>query len=160
MKQYIRAMALDRNSAKEHVKSYRKVVTDHVIECIVYKNTLGCYRHWVDELTAWIADVNNTQLKIKRNPPKFKQFEYKEFLFGLFGTTTTDVKGALLSYKANNTDYPDFEITKDLVLTAYGCSQDLAEAVCYLLATSKGKNDTSSEDVKNTILSVLDEYCQ
>lgn len=159
MKLCIFAMSLDRSSAKQRAESYRKPITDHLIECILYGDSFKCYNHWISELAAWIDDVNSTKLKIRRNPPKFKESEYREYLFGLFGNTTSDTRGALLSYKANNKEYPDFEIDKYLVLRTYGASQDLAESVCRLLATSKGREDTSVEDISNLIHSVLDVHC-
>ena len=158
MKRYVRAMGLERGPAREHVESYRKVLTDHIIECVVYKDSLGCYNHWIDEMSAWIDDVNTTQLKIKRNPPKFKEHEYKEFLFGLFGTTTSDARGALVSYKANNRDYPDFDIDRQLVLKLYGASQDLSDSICDLLSRSKGRIDTDKQKIELLIHSILDEY--
>ena len=149
---------MESGSAKIHVEAYKKCIAEHIIKCVVYGDSLDCYNHWVDEISAWFFDINNTQLKIKRNPPKFKDFEYKDFVFGLLGTTTTDASGALLSFKANNASYPDFEITRSLVLSLYGASGDLEDYFCSLFSSSKGKIDTSLEDIRKQVHLILDEY--
>lgn len=156
MKRYIRAMGMDRSSAKLHVESYKKLVADHIIECVVYRDSLDCYEHWITELTAWFDDINTTQLKIKRNPPKFKDFEYQEYVFGLLGTTTTDAKNALMSYKANNTEYPDFEITRSLVLELYGTVGDIEDYFCNLFARSKGHIDTTIDNIREQLHVIFD----
>jgi len=157
MKKYIYAMSKARGPAKEHIESYRKVITDHLIECIVYGDSLQCYAHWVGELAAWFDDINKTELKIKRNPPKFKYKEYKEYVFGLFGNTTSDARGALLSYQANNKYYPHFDITRDLVLRLSGAVLDLSDMFCTEWSTSRG-SDFSTNEIETMIHSVLDEY--
>ena len=158
MKRYIYAMAMERDSAKMHVESYKKCVYNHIIECVVYGDSRQSYNHWIDELSAWFDDINTTLLKIKRNPPKFKDFEYRNMVFGLLGTTTTDAANALTSYKANNTEYPDFEVTRDLVLKLYGAAGDLEDFFCSLFARSKGHVDTSLDDINSYIHSILDEF--
>ena len=159
MKRYIRSMSFERRSAEKHVRSYQKVATDHIIEIVVYKNSSNDYNHWIDELSAWFVDINDTDLKIKRNPPKFKWHEYEEFVFGLLGQTTSDAKGALLSYKANNIKYPDFEIDRNLVLNLRGAASDLSDKMCGIWSTFRS-HSISTEEMNSELHSILDPYVE
>lgn len=157
MKRYIRAMGMERKYAQHYIESYSDVIKDHLIEIVVYKDSLNCYNHWVNELAGWFADINNTDLKIKRNPPKFKVYEYEQMIFGIFGGSTSDCKGALMSYKANNKDYPDFEIDRTMILELSGAVRDIIDEFCFLWANSK-KNSISNEEMADRIKDILDPY--
>lgn len=164
MKRYIKAMAFSRKDAESHIRALSKVIGEHIIKCVVYGDSLNCYSHWVnDELTSWFYDINTTYLKIDRKPPKFRYQDYDEFIFSQFGEDLNDMRISLSAFASLNFEkyggnYPDIEISKDIVSNMFQAVAELSRKMCRLLSTSSAKDPVSREEIRDLLHEVLDQY--
>lgn len=113
MKRYIYAMAIPRKNALEKLSSYSDVLERHVIECVVYKNSLGCMNHWIGEIASWLNSANRVNCKVA-----LKEEDYLESLFGAFGDERSDAELDVEVYQRSDlrkNSYPDFDITDKLI---------------------------------------------
>lgn len=133
MKRYIRAMAVPRKEATSKLNSYADVIQRHVIECVVYKDSLGYLHYWIGELAIWM----NTANKVVCKSP-LKESDYVDYLFGTFGDDRNDAEVDLQAYQKSDlrTDcYPDFEVTDELIDELFATTQKLIEVAVPILAS-------------------------
>lgn len=115
------------------VARLNETVTEHIIRCVVYKNTTGDLKHWVyDELGDYFETVSHYDARTVRT--KLKLSKYKELLFDNNGNNTNDTKGLLKDFRNNFVEkqhrYPDFEITEELVELFYKVRCEIRDTVC------------------------------
>lgn len=134
MKRYIYAMAIPRKNALDKLSSYSDVLERHVIECVVYKNSLGCMDHWIGEIASWLNTANRINCKVA-----LKESDYIESLFGAFGDEKSDAVLDLEVYQRSDlrrNSYPEFEITDELINDLFDTFNKLIE-ICVPLLVSK-----------------------
>lgn len=133
MKRYIYAMAIPRKSALDQLSSYSDVLLRHILECVIYKDDLGCLAHWIGEIASWLNKANKLKCKVS-----LKGQDYRDSLFGQIGDGFDDAQLALEVYQLSElrkNAYPDFEITDDLVnQTVNVCNQLVEIAIPILTA--------------------------
>lgn len=132
-------MSFPRKDAIAKMASLSNNINEHIIECVVYRelryNTIS---HWVDELAAWMARAN----KIKCNS-KLKKRDYLENLFGSLGNDIIDADVNLDEYRRKNRSlpenkqYPDFEITEQLIHDTYMAYQSVIECSLPILMSDE-----------------------
>lgn len=165
MKIYIRAMAFKRRDAERHIATLSSVIVDHLIKCLVYGDSLHCYRHWVDdELTLWFSQIDTAYLKIDRKPPKFRRDEYDEMIFGQFGEDPHDCSICLSTFTAEYCEryggtYPDFDISSDLISDTYKAITELSRKMCSAIAASSQKDPVGMNRIRQILHECLDKYC-
>lgn len=115
--EYILSMALPRKQALQHLSNDSEVLKDHVIKCILYADLRSDdMYHWIhDEISSWLEDASEIECKSKLKPK-----DYLDTVFSAFGTSFTDTRVLLKSFRKkyclrSSDPYPDFEITSDLV---------------------------------------------
>lgn len=102
-------------------------INKHVIKCVVYQYaTTTDPEHWVHEIAAWINKANCYKCK-----SKLTEQDYEDTLFGAFGDELYDAKINLLEFRDKNVkyrsigQYPDFEITDELVAKLFETYQQI-----------------------------------
>lgn len=133
MKRYIKAMALPRKDAISKLSNYSEMIERHVIECVVYKDSLGQLRHWIGEIATWLNAANKIVCKVP-----LKAVDYADNLFGVFGDERNDIEVDLITYQKSDlrTDcYPDFEVTDELIDELFATTQKLIEVTVPILVS-------------------------
>ena len=135
-------MSYPRKQLTDKLTSLSKVLNQHVIECVVYRDVRkDTISHWVTELAAWMNKVN--RLKCSST---FKAKNYKNTLFGEFGTTIDDAEMNLWLYQQLNEkynatkQYPAFEITPELVNKLYITYTDIVSISLPILCSKDVKS--------------------
>ena len=152
--QSIYGMAFPRSDALFKMKSYSNKINEHTIECVVYKQIKYLtVNHWVNELSAWMGRVN----KIKCDS-RLKARDYVQNVFGSFGSDILDAEVNLDEYRIRNLDkpedkqYPDFEISNDLILQLYNAYQSVIRTSLPLLMS---KEIYSVDEWKTNLLPIF-----
>lgn len=136
MKRYIRAdnifaMSQSRKVVLNRLVALSDVINRHIIECVVYRDSLSStLPHWVHEIAVWLQRANTLKCK-----SRLKARDYEDSLFGYFGDDKEDARNNLIMYqlwnaRSMNPDrYPDFEITDDMVDRLFSVYRDIT-TVC------------------------------
>lgn len=155
-------MSLVRDKAVSKIASLSDKIEEHLLKCLVYKNSTDDYRHWIDdELATWISLVND--ITIKPKDKKLKVKDYQSNLFGGLGDTYADANFALHLFRSNYTDsrkckepYPYFDITTELISTTLDAFTDIQSTLCEVLAK---KNGLDKANIAKLLHTILDKYC-
>lgn len=117
----ILGMSFPRKEALFKMESLSEEINEHIIQCVVYKELRYLtIDHWVGELATWMNRVN----KIKCSS-KLKKRDYLDTAFGSVGDSLIDADVNIDAYKLKNQkktkdeQYPDFEITDELLKKLY-----------------------------------------
>ena len=159
MKRLIYAMSYDRRKILHTAYRYSGMIADHVIKCIVYKQSNVDYDHWIGETANWIAAIN--RMKPKKGF-KLKAKDYKDNLFIGLGDELRDAELDLNRFKhlyVNHAvdPYPDFEITSKLCENLFNAYWELADVISKKLG--KYDEEAAKADITLDIHKVLDKYC-
>lgn len=107
-------MSFPLSVVKDKLSSNSKVLNEHVIKCVVYKDSLNCLDHWIDEITTWAYEASKHRCK-----SKIKSKVYEGTLFAWFGNDKTDCESNLLGFYSKFViqlkKYPKFEIDQELI---------------------------------------------
>lgn len=155
-------MSLERDKAVSKMSSLSDRIEEHLLKCLVYKDSINDYRHWVDdELATWISLVND--ITIKPKDKKLKAMDYQSNLFGGLGDTYADANFALHLFRSNHADsrkckepYPYFDITNELISATLDAFMDVQSTLCKVLAK---KNDLDKASIAEVLHTILDKYC-
>ena len=133
MKKYIKAMAFSRSNVLDKAKSLANTLNSHVIKCVVYRNVSPEYiDHWVEEIGIYIYSVNKLKSKTA-----LKANDYRNSLFADIGEDRDDAEANLMLFKLHNNEYPDFDITDELITDLYTHYTQLVDAAVPVLASNK-----------------------
>ena len=147
MKRYIKntsifGMAFPRKKALKIISDLSDNIDEHIIETVVYGELMpDTKHHWISELAVWMCKVN--RVKCSSN---LKEKDYINALFSTFGTTKEDAELNLSAYYSKvhrNSyfkDYPDFEITDELIDSLFYVYKDITQICLPILASSEEKN--------------------
>lgn len=125
-------MAFNRDKAIQQIARENDSYSDHVIKCILYKNTTNNLWHWVDEIATKLHNVNRIRLK---SGSKFdRQFYINEFLLS-DGDCPSDFEIVLNNFQSTyRFKYPKINITSDIVELTDVVFHDLSNYFSYILA--------------------------
>lgn len=141
----ILGMAMNRNKAVSRVESYAYTLVEHIIKCVVYGNSTGNLKHWVEDEICEILSVVNS-ITIKPSDKKLKKRDYVDTIFGYMGDARSDANVMVRDFRLknkHNSKYPNFEVTEDLIDRTYKSFQNIMNYMLPILIT---KNDMKSED--------------
>lgn len=126
-------MAFSRQKALEKIMQEAETYSDHLIKCIIFKNTTGNLWHWVDEISTKLSNVNKIKLKFGR---KFdKQVYLDEFLLA-DGDCEEDFKLTLEQFKRKyRFKYSEFEVTPELITLTNTVFNEIASYFAPMLAS-------------------------
>lgn len=148
---YIFAMSTPRAKALESIDRYADTFTKHLIKCVVFQNSTNDLEHWILELSNYLDFANS--FTIKPSNKKLKASDYEDTLFGYLGTTASDAKQMLKMFKFDcGKDYPEFDITNELVKKTYSVFQAILHKVLPILSS---KNDWDTEDFAALLHNIL-----
>lgn len=133
-------MAKHRYEAIDALKEVKDIINEHIIKCVVYHDERPCtLKHWIGEVAACLKQVDAITCR-----SALKQRDYMRYLFGPFGDAKDDAEWNLSCYKFKNErrpdheQYPDFEITDELVGELYETYQAIISAsLPWLIAKTK-----------------------
>lgn len=133
-------LAYPRKRALEKLEYLSGALIEYIIKCVVYKNTTNNLDHWTNEIADYFYEVNN--IRVKSNTGRLKEKDYLNHLFYYQGEDYQDMKVQLISFSRNK-DYPDFEITKNLIKELTDKFNSIARVVSKILSQSNVmyKND-------------------
>lgn len=144
MKRYVMsnsifAMSQSRKVILNRLVALSDVINRHIIECVVYRETkASILHHWTHEVAVWLQRANVLKCK-----SKMKARDYKDSLFGYFGTDGEDARINIENYQLwnarsmNPTPYPDFEITEDMVNNLFNVYQELMDTCIPILVSGE-----------------------
>lgn len=131
-------MAFSRSKAIDKITYEAQTYSDHLIKCIIFKNTTDNLWHWLDEIACKLSNVNKVKLKSGK---KFEtRFYLDEFLLA-DGDCEEDFKLTLEQFKRKyRLRYSDFEITEELVELTNRVFNEIAEYFAPVLASINKHN--------------------
>lgn len=146
-------MAFSRQKALEKIMQEAETYSDHLIKCIVFKNTTGNLWHWVDEISTKLSNVNKIKLKSGR---KFdKQVYLDEFLLA-DGDCEEDFKLTLEQFKRKyRFKYSEFEITPALITLTNTVFNEIAD---YFSSVLSSLNTHTIEWLRDTLLDYFEAH--
>ena len=150
----IYGMAMDRKRAIKVMCSLNDVINDHIIECVVYhEERSSTLAHWVEEIAAYLNQIDGIKCC-----SQLKKRDYMESVFSPFGDARGDAKWNLSYYKFRNArkskenQYPDFEITEELIDKLYATYQAvITNGLPWLMS----KTEHSMEEWENLLSPIL-----
>jgi hypothetical protein len=154
----ILGMAYQRSMAIKKISGYGEKIDEHIIKCVVYKNTTGNLWHWVhDELATWFDAINQTYVK-GNGSGKLKEKDYADNVFGWFGDAFGDARINLSSFRVGVAElgnvYPDFEITYELQRELFEVDQAILSTFPKIFSQN---NSLTKEDLFQMLWEILGE---
>ena len=149
-------MSVPRSEGLEILRENKQPILMHLIKICIYQNSTNNLDHWIHELASFAVRINNVMLK--PNNRKFSAHIYQKEIFSRLGDTETDIDSLLGIFWANNLEsnrYPDFEITDDMIASAYLFMHALADRFVSIWAT---KNTLSAAAFKVEIRRLVHQY--
>ena len=139
MYRQIIGMSMSRKTYIDNIYATAKILTDHIIKCVVYKNKTNSLNHWIHEISNFLSLP--FRYTIKPNKGRLKYEEYEDEIFGYFGDESMDCEGALILFQSTvGKNYPEFDITDEIVDSLYQTVSRLKEIVIPLLVSGKIMN--------------------
>lgn len=141
----IYAMAIPRRDAVDKMQAIKPTMVRHIMRIAVYGDSLGCLDHWINEVSSYLSTVND--ITIKSSTTKLSEKDYIEYLVGTLGTNRNDasVNVRMLQIEVDEkTDYPEFEITSDMIDRAFKISQIVRNFVLEIITH---KNSLKKRDI-------------
>lgn len=147
-------MSFSRKEAIDKMKAFSPRINEHVVEGVVYKELRGLtLHHWANEIATPLCRIN----KMKCDS-KIKESDIRKNLFGSFGTCLDDAEINLAVYQAKNLElpiakqYPDFEITDDLIMKLFKVYQSILDISISILLSKEVKSLTEWAAIIEVIL--------
>ena len=140
--------------AIDRLRAVKDIINDRIIECVAYPDMCRRTReYWASEIAARLKQIDTfTDCTI------LKRRDYLEYLFGPFGDAKDDAEWNLSNYKFRNErrpeheQYPDFEITDELVDKLYETYQAIMSASLPLLVSKTKHSMTEWTSLISPIL--------
>lgn len=85
-------MAYQRKKAIEIVRNHQRQIAKHIIKYLYYDASLETKKHWVAEINAWLATIDEIKLK---NGKKLSGDVYYDLLFNEPLGEVTDISGII-----------------------------------------------------------------
>lgn len=148
-------MAHDKKKAETKIEALSEQINNHIIKCVVYRNSTNDLQHWIyDELTTWFDYINNIDVKTKSG--KLSERSFDSILFSEFGENPKDAEFNLVVFRASvaklGTEYPDFQITRNL---AKKLNDVYTEIRTTFLPIFTKKNNYTRVDIYNMLSKIL-----
>lgn len=102
-------MAFKRKQVVEKVESMAEPISDHIVKCIIYGDSLGCLDDWKKELASFFWSINIYEVKRQK---RLKKSEYIYFLFDEIANELSDCKARIVEFIVKNQvskKYPDVD---------------------------------------------------
>ncbi len=152
-------MAFKRSSVVEKINDYSDIVGDHILKCVVYGNSLGCIEHWFSEIATFFEKIGKMEVK---GSVKLKPSEYKTCLFDTYAEigNKNDYDQELFHFKVKQVaggDYPDFDITDNVIERLCNATKELCNVVCSMIASIKIRY--SVREYKEVVKNIIFNYC-
>lgn len=141
MLKVIFGMAEDRQHILSICRNFSEPLAEHIIKCIVYRDSTGNLHHWINEISFWLWRINN--LKPKKGF-RIKSQQYRDSLFIGLGTELNDIENDLEIFQdlhVRTKEYPEFRITDQLCKDAFNCYWNIADATCDKLGTFQSRQE-------------------
>lgn len=136
MKKYIRAMSFTRSQALSKISSLSNTLNEHVMKCVIYQTILPNYMdHWTEEIGIYLYNVNKIKSKTK-----LKRADYIDSIFASFGTDMEDAEANLRLFKIHNKEYPEFELTDDLIKRLFVTYDSMIELSVPIFVSNETKS--------------------
>lgn len=149
-------ISMYRKNAISVLESNANTLAMHILKCVIYGDTLDCYNHWIDdEIAEYISIANDITVKPKNK--KLKASDYERTIFSYFADSHQDASILLRTFRINNSEthqYPDFEITRELIDDVYDAFQSIKHDVLPLLCAS---NNYDAHNFSMIIHNIFDE---
>lgn len=157
---YILGKAFTRKKAIQRLEAFSEQILEYVSKCILF----GCmvdtnkYDHWIeDEIGTLIYD---SHLLETNNRCRLKFKDYRENLFGEFGTSLADAKINLdlqyIAHLLSANPYPKISISKSIVENMYRACNAISETFSKMLSEN---TDLTKAEIVEKLHQILDTYC-
>lgn len=148
MKKLIYGMSYKSKYAKSNLQTRSSALNDRIMKCAVYQDSTGDLNHWLDGISEILSFAND--MTIKPSARKLSKTDYLDNLCGTFGDELSDARVNLKGFHGQHSgeDYPEFDITDELVEKLFSYYQIIITKIVPILAT---KNTLKQNYFKNTI---------
>ena len=159
MKRYIKlnqkiyGMAFSRSDALDKLHMCSATLVEHIVKCVIYRNSTDSLDHWVKEICNYFAAAN--KITVKPNDRKLKSSDYMVTVFASMGDSRIDAEYAILEFYARNEhthEYPEFEVTEELVDSTFDAYNSIKDYMIPILTTN---NNYKAMDFYPTIYNIL-----
>lgn len=159
MKRYIKnskiyGMAYSRKDVIENIHKIKDALEEHILKCAIYGDSTNNLTHWVKEVCGYLNYAN--RFSVKPNNGRLKYNDYLDNLFGFMGDAIGDAETDLLWFQLNNNhskEYPDFEITPELIQRTFDIFNSIKEYMLPILTTKN--NNLGAADFYDTIYNIV-----
>ena len=124
-------MAMPLTLAKSKIISKSDPIIAHILKAIVYGNSLNSLNHWCREIGVWLDLCGNITLKPKNNKPNKNQ--YSNWIFSCWFSDKDNVRASLKFLAAECMDYPEFDITNELIDKVYDIGNQIQDNILDML---------------------------
>ncbi|WP_302320382.1 hypothetical protein [uncultured Duncaniella sp.] len=154
MYKIIYGMSLSRDDVLKRFKGMSDEISDHIMKCVIYGDSLNSLDHWTLEIGNWLNKANRVKGKAK-----IKEKDYYNVLFSACGDDSDDAEINLdyfqNRYCRRSNRYPRFEITYDLVSTLSVVYRDI---ISESIRIFKGSKVLSPRDWQQIVQQILNKY--
>ena len=170
-------MALPKDKVEKLCASLGEKICWHLIACGVYKNTLMCLSHWVEEIASWLDRINIKEVKTPSG--RLKKRDYAKIIYrDNIGENLHDLESAIADFRDDNCatdkdkelskynkyvalsidgkDYPYFDITNDLILNTYSMIEYFISKTTDIL--SRSGNGMTKDNWESLVLEIFHKY--
>lgn len=132
-------MAISRQQALSVVDSYVVEYSNHLLKCIIFKNTTNTLNHWISEISNYFNEINN--IKIKPDNKKMREDYLYDYFFLASGDVEDDYSIIVKAFQLKEgKKYPKFKITKELIEEIYNTFLDFANYFAPILSRKNNYN--------------------
>ena len=137
-------MPRQRKNSKKELSDYNAPLIEDIIKIVVYGDTTNNLSHWISQTGLWLFEINDIKFD---GDKKFKPQVYIDEVFdSALGDCIGDSRRNIRKFKLNNAtgntigrkQYPEFELTQDMVDKVFKISQEFTNIFPKIFAT---KND-------------------
>lgn len=167
MKIYVKAMSLSRKQAIGRLDSLSMNISEHLIKCVVYgKYRSTDFHGWISEIAAWIEAADRPNVI----GAKLKARDYRNSIFGQFGSTFYDAEDNLSFFESTNlyrregesSKLPYFKINNEVVRCLFNCYNEVKDKCIPLLMNKEHHSklfwyNTIESIVNNHLYKLVDE---
>lgn len=150
---FLTEMARPKKEVIKKISAFSDSIMEHIIKCVVYKNSTNNFLHWVNEISNFLSIINDYETKSMSG--KLRYNEYLNTVFYKQGNSELDMKQNLRVFSLNK-NYPSFKIDNKLVKQLWNIFRSIAEK-CSVIFSDKN-NSFDENKFKDLILDIFTQY--
>lgn len=141
--------------AKSHISRVSATTVEHLLKCILFKNTTDNLNHWLIEISSNLSLVGNITLKPASK--KLSRKQYNELLFECVFDDNENIANELKYYQQQwKTKYPSY-VVDEVTEQVYSVGKVIRDNVLDMLTAKTNYTDAAYRAVITKLLENNDE---